>query len=43
MVKTDVLEKKYKEYLREAERKGWWLACLYWSNKLDKLSKGGKI
>jgi len=37
MDKKDRLINEYKKYLKEAGEKGWWIACLYWSNKLDKL------
>ena len=25
-----------KKRLKEARRKGWWIACFYWERKLDK-------
>jgi len=31
-------EEEIKKYLQEARRKGWWIACLYWENKLEKLT-----
>ena len=28
-------KKQIKKYLKEARSKGWWIACLYWENKLN--------
>jgi len=40
--KDKKLINKYKKYLNEAKLRGWWIACLYWSNKLDKINKEGE-
>ena len=32
-------KEKILKNLKEARRKGWWIACIYWEQKLEQIEK----